>query len=209
MNKRIKTLLLGALTAIVLAARMAQGAEPPVQVHMETSAGPLIIELYADKAPLTVANFLRYVDGGHYDGASFYRTVTFANDNGKPWIEVIQGGLGDAPPPFGPIPHETTATTGLRHENGTISMGRTGVGTAASEFFICIGAQPGLDHGATRNADGQGFAAFGKVIAGMEVVRRIHQGDASGKADDEYVAGQILSTPVRIASVRRISDEDQ
>lgn len=208
MNKRIKSLFLGALSAIVLIGNPLQAAETPVRVHMETSAGSMIIELYADKAPLTVANFLRYVDGGHYDGATFYRAVTFANDNGKPWIEVIQGGLGDAPPPFGPIPHETTATTGLRHENGTISMGRTGVGTAASEFFICIGAQPGLDHGASRNADGQGFAAFGKVVAGMEAVRRIHQGDASGAADDEYVAGQILSNPVRIISVRRVSEEE-
>ncbi|NNE60098.1 MAG: peptidylprolyl isomerase, partial [Woeseia sp.] len=152
----------------------ANAADGPVQVHMQTTAGAIVVELYPDKAPQTVANFLRYVDGGHYNGASFYRTVTFENDNGKPWIEVVQGGLDTSSPPFAPIAHESTAKTGLRHENGTISMGRDGVGTASSEFFICVGPQPALNHGAMRNEDGQGFSAFGKVIAGMDTVRRIH-----------------------------------
>lgn len=181
-------------------------ADEVVQVRMDTSAGPILIELYPDRAPVTVANFLRYVDGGHYDGATFYRTVTFENDKGKPWIEVIQGGLGDTPAPFPPIAHESTADTGLTHEDGTISMARGDVGTAAGEFFICIGAQPGLDHGAMRNADGQGFAAFGRVIAGMDTVRRIHEGDASAPSDSAYTQGQILSEPVVIEKAARVAD---
>ncbi|MBT8084015.1 MAG: peptidylprolyl isomerase [Woeseia sp.] len=201
--KRILTVLLMSLS---LAA--ANAADGPVQVHMQTTAGAIVVELYPDKAPQTVANFLRYVDGGHYNGASFYRTVTFENDNGKPWIEVVQGGLDTSSPPFAPIAHESTAKTGLRHENGTISMGRDGVGTASSEFFICVGPQPALNHGAMRNEDGQGFSAFGKVIAGMDTVRRIHGSEADGEAESDYFAGQILSEPVSIISVRRVATDN-
>ncbi|MGB5245452.1 MAG: peptidylprolyl isomerase [Woeseia sp.] len=208
MKISMKQSFLTGVAALALLGSIVSAAEETLRVQMDTSAGPLLIELYPEKAPVTVANFLRYVDGGYYNGASFYRTVTFANDNGKPWIEVIQGGLNDAPAPFAPIAHESTAMTGLRHENGTISMGRDGVGTASSEFFICIGAQPALDHGAMRNKDGQGFAAFGKVISGMDTVRRINKSDAAGAADSAYVAGQILSEPVRISSARRVTDDD-
>ena len=190
---------------LLLAAGLTRGEDTgDVRVLMETSAGPIEIELYADRAPVTVANFLKYVDGGYYKDASFYRTVTFENDNGRPWIEVIQGGLGDAEPAFPPIAHESTATTGLTHEDGTLSMARGDVGTAAAEFFICIGAQPGLDHGAMRNPDGQGFAAFGRVTRGMDTVRRIHRADTSAASDSEYTVGQILSEPVTIRSVSRL-----
>lgn len=192
-----------ALIVLMASAVAAQADGERVRVLMQTTEGAIEIELFADKAPLTVANFLRYVDGGHYSDASFYRTVTFENDKGKPWIEVIQGGLGDATPAFPPIGHESTAVTGLSHEDGTISMARGDVGTAAAEFFICIGAQPGLDHGAMRNPDGQGFAAFGKVTRGMDTVRRIHQAEAGGASDSAYTEGQILSAPVRIVSVTR------
>jgi peptidyl-prolyl cis-trans isomerase A (cyclophilin A) len=197
-----------ALIVLMVSAAAAQADGERVRVLMQTTEGAIEIELFADKAPLTVANFLRYVDGGHYSDASFYRTVTFENDKGKPWIEVIQGGLGDATPAFPPIGHESTAVTGLSHEDGTISMARGDVGTAAAEFFICIGAQPGLDHGALRNPDGQGFAAFGKVTRGMDTVRRIHKAEAGGASDSAYTEGQILSEPVRIVSVSR-SGADQ
>lgn len=192
--------------AALLLCGTAAFADDTVQVHLDTSEGPILIELYPDRAPLTVANFLRYVDGGHYDGATFYRTVTFENDKGKPLIEVIQGGIGDAPPPFPPIAHESTAETGLTHADGTVSMARGDVGTAAGEFFICIGAQPGLDHGQLRNPDGQGFAAFGRVIRGMETVHRIHGGDASAPSESAYTAGQMLSAPVLIERARRVDD---
>ena len=175
-----------------------------VRVRMQTTAGSIDIELDAKRAPLTVANFLRHVDAGRYDGATFYRTVTRANDHGSPVIEVIQGGLGNAAAPWPPIAHESTAQTGLSHLDGTISMARGEAGTASSEFFICIGAQPGLDYGAPRNPDGQGFAAFGRAVSGMETVRRIHRQPAEGAADSAYVEGQMLTVPVRILEVRRV-----
>lgn len=175
----------------------------PVFVEMSTELGNIVLEIDSASAPLSAGNFLALVDGGHYDGATFYRSVTLANDRGTPKIEVIQGGLGDRPAPFGPIAHESTETTGLRHVDGAISMARGDVGTASSEFFICIGDQPGLDFGADRNPDRQGFAVFGRVVAGMDVVRRIQQQDATGASDSEYTKGQILSKPVLITRVRR------
>lgn len=208
--KTVCRFVLGVVATVVLYfAAVANAADAgTVRLLMQTSEGPIEIELYADRAPLTVANFLAYVDGGHYDGATFYRTVTFENDKGKPWIEVIQGGIGDAQPAFPPIAHESTAKTGLTHEDGTLSMARGDVGTAAAEFFICIGAQPGLDHGAMRNPDGQGFAAFGRVTRGMDTVRRIHLSDASAPSETPYTEGQLLSAPVKITSVVRLETSD-
>ena len=179
------------------------GAEETVGVIMETSAGTIEIELYSDKAPRTVSNFLRYVDGDHLNDGAFYRVVTFENDNGNPKIEVIQGGMGDTESPFEPIGHETTKDTGILHTDGVISMARGDVGTASSEFFICIGDQPGLDHGEVRNPDGQGFAAFGKVTKGMEIVNKIKNMPADSPSESAYTRGQILEKPVVIISVRR------
>ena len=176
------------------------------RVLLNTPQGTIELELYGDRAPLTVENFLRHVDGGHFDGGSFYRVVSPANDNGTPVISVIQGGRGDAPPPFPPIEHETTEQTGVRHVDGTISMARGGPGTATSEFFICIGDQPALDFGALRNPDGLGFAAFGRVVSGMDIVRAIHAAPADAATDDEYVRGQILEEPIVISSVRRSTE---
>jgi len=175
-----------------------------VRVLLETEYGDVVIEVYADKAPVTARNFLRYVDGGHYDGATFYRTVTYDNDNGNPKIEVIQGGIGDAEAPFAPIEHETTEQTGSRHTDGVVSMGRDEVGTAASEFFICIGDQPGLDFGESRNPDLQGFAAFGRVVSGMDAVHRIHALPSNAPADNAYVEGQMIESPAVIRSARRL-----
>ena len=192
-----------AMLALGLAGGSVASAQETVEVVMETEAGEIVIELYGDRAPQTVGNFLRYVDGGHYDGATFYRTVSYANDNGNPKIEVIQGGLRDVEAPFDPIDHEDTEETGVLHTDGTISMARGGVGTASSEFFIVIGDQPGLDKGQPRNADEQGFAAFGQVIDGMNVVRAIHGSPADAPSDNPYTAGQIIDDPVVIVSVRR------
>ena len=143
---------------------------------IKTSLGEMTIELYSKKAPLTVANFLKYVDAHLYDGTSFFRTVRLDNqpkDSIK--IEVVQGGHVNAQKAFAPIMLETTKQTGLHHLGGTLSMARSTPNSAASDFFICINDQPSLDYGGKRNNDGQGFAAFGKVIAGMEVVRKIQQ----------------------------------
>lgn len=174
------------------------------RVLINTSLGNIEIVVYSDQAPVTANNFLRLVDGGHFDGGSFYRTVSPRNDHGSPVISVIQGGVADAEGPFDAIEHESTELTGIRHRNGVVSMARAEVGTASTEIFICIGAQPALDFGGQRNPDGQGFAAFGEVVKGMDVVRAIHRQPADAPVDSEYVAGQILTEPVEIISIERI-----
>jgi len=175
------------------------GAQPP-RVRLETDLGPIVVEVYPDRAPVSAANFLRYVDERRFDGASFYRVVTPDNQPDNPVeIEVIQGGLGfadDHPQRLAPIPHETTDGTGLGHRDGTVSMARLEPGTASSEFFICVGDQPELDVGGRRNPDGQGFAAFGRVVEGMEVVRRIQRLPAEG---------QMLAEPVAIGRAVRMA----
>lgn len=150
--------------------------EPNHRVDIETSAGTIAVELACDKAPQTSANFLKYVAAGHYKNARFHRTVTMQNQpNNTVKIEVIQAGVGSsfADKDFPPIKLERTSETGLKHLDGTISMARDGADSATSDFFICIGDQPSLDFGGKRNPDGQGFAAFGKVISGMKIVRAI------------------------------------
>ncbi len=182
-----------------------------VQVLMQTGAGDITLELYPEAAPVTVANFLKYVDTHRYDNnASFYRTVRMDNQaQNNIRIEVIQGGLGmeDSDLSFAPIAHESSTDSGILHTNGVISMARLDPGSAASEFFICINAQPDLDFGGRRNPDGQGFAAFGKVIAGMDVVKLIQamNTDTPEKQVLEYTSGQILTEPVLIRKVKRIT----
>ncbi len=176
-------------------------------VRMTTDLGVVDIEINTEAAPISANNFLRLVDGGHMDGTSFYRVVSPENDNGSPPISVIQGGNGSGDSPFEPIAHETTEDTGLLHLNGAISMARGDVGTASTEFFICIGAQPALDFAAQRNPDGQGFAVFGYVVDGMDVVQAIHQQPSDAPTESAYVKGQMLEEPVKIISIRRaVSD---
>jgi peptidyl-prolyl cis-trans isomerase A (cyclophilin A) len=158
----------------------------------------MIIEIYEESAPVTAGNFLCYVDENRFDGAHFYRVVRMDNQpNNEIKIEVIQGGLYEDEhlQALPPIKHETTTETGILHKDGVISMARAEPGTASSEFFICIGNQPELDFGGMRNPDGQGFAAFGKVIEGMDVVRKIQN------LEDE---GQMLKEKVDIKSVKRL-----
>lgn len=144
--------------------------------NIKTSLGEITVELYPKKAPITVANFLKYVDAHLYDNTSFFRSVTLNNqpkDSVK--IEVIQGGEVNSTKIFAAIPLERTTKTGVLHKNGTISMARDKPDSATCSFFICINDQPSLDFGGKRNKDGQGFAAFGKVIKGMDVVKKIQQ----------------------------------
>jgi peptidyl-prolyl cis-trans isomerase A (cyclophilin A) len=194
---------MGLLVLVTLLFACSSEAPQGVRVTMATSLGEIELELYPEKAPVTVENFLRLVDGGHLDGGTFYRVVSPENDNGSPVISVIQGGIGDAESPFPPIAHETTAATGMPHLDGSISMARAEVGTATTEIFICIGDQPALDFGGTRNADEQGFAVFGQVVSGMDVVRAIHESPADAPTDDAYVQGQILEEPVVISEISR------
>ncbi len=194
------TLILCALFMATVAA----ADDDAVRIVMLTSQGDIEIDLYVAKAPVTAGNFLQLVDDGHMDGGSFYRAVSYDNDNGNPKIEVIQGGRGDAlEGEIEAIDHETTEQTGILHTDGVISMARDGVGTATSEFFIVIGDQPGLDYGEVRNPDEQGFAAFGMVVSGMDVVRAIRNLPADGSTDSNYTKGQMLTEPVVISTVRR------
>lgn len=177
---------------------------------METEAGTIEFALDGDRAPATVANFLRYVDAGRYDGGRFHRTVRTAPDN-QPQsavkIDVIQGGVNPAfkEQDHPPVPLERTSSTGLRHMDGTLSMARMEPDSATSDFFVCIGDQPELDFGGKRNLDGQGFAAFGRVTAGMDVVRKIHRSPASASTTTATVAAgnQRLDPAIRILRVRR------
>jgi peptidyl-prolyl cis-trans isomerase A (cyclophilin A) len=171
-------------------------AEDPT-VRIATAAGDMVVVVDATHAPLTAANFMRYVDQHFYDGGAFHRTVTPDNQpTSSVKIEVIQAGIAAQRQgqEFAAIALERTAVTGLRHRAGTISMARDAADTASSDFFICVTDQPSLDFGGQRNPDGQGFAAFGRVVAGLDVVRRIQQ----SKAD-----GQRLTPPVTIISIRR------
>lgn len=149
-----------------------------------TEIGTIEVEIYTDKAPVTADNFLRYVKERRFKGATFYRSVKMNNQpDSKVKIEVVQGGLfeDEHPAMLPPIIHESTDLSGLLHTNGVISMARYGPGTATSEFFICIGDQPSLDQGGGRNPDGVGFATFGKVVDGMEVVEQIHHMPTDGQ----------------------------
>lgn len=189
---RMRLFLAGLLA---LAAFAAAASKNPV-VLIKTEKGDITVEIDLARAPVTAANFLRYVDGRLYDGSVFHRTVTLDNQpNNAVRIEVIQGGQLSEDKGFPPIAHETTATTGLKHLDGTISMARGTPGSAASSFFFCIGPQPELDFGGKRNPDGRGFAAFGRVVKGMDVVKAIHVLPAEG---------QSLKPSVKIMSVRRI-----
>lgn len=183
-------------------------ADERLSVLMHTDVGEIEIELYPDSAPNTVANFLRYVDGGHYKNSSFYRVVRLDNQTqNKVKIEVIQGGRGEAEALFKPIAHETTRETGITHRDGVISMARAEPGSATSEFFICINDQPELDYAGTRNPDGQGFAAFGRVVSGMDLVRKIQAGQTDTPSSDEleYTSGQMLHKAVAIQWIKRVA----
>jgi peptidyl-prolyl cis-trans isomerase A (cyclophilin A) len=168
-----------------------------VTVVMKTELGEIELALDTIRAPITAKNFLRYADAGFYDGGRFFRTVTPGNQpNNKVKIDVIQCEIDTARQheEFPPIPMESTEKTGILHKDGTLSMARDGPNTATSSFSICVHDQPELNFGGKRNPDGYGFAAFGHVRAGMDVVRKIHASNADG---------QRLTPPVRILSVKR------
>ncbi len=158
--------------------------------------GDIKVEIYEEKTPITSGNFLRYVDEGLYDGTTFFRTVTKDNQPDSPVkIEVIQGGQVPKDKEYGSIRLERTSLTGLKHLDGVISMGRFKPNSAKSSFYFCIGDQPELDYQGKRNPDRQGFAAFGNVIKGMDVVRAIQV---------EPYEGQRLAPPIEITSINRV-----
>jgi peptidyl-prolyl cis-trans isomerase A (cyclophilin A) len=183
---------------------MSSQASGPVPVVIETSLGAIEVEIDTNAAPITAANFLSHVDNGLYDGGIFHRTVTVENQSAvtaptldpSVVIEVIQGGIHPEklPADLQPIPLERTSDTGLLHTDGAISMGRGSTDSAVEQFFICIGDQPALDFGGMRNPDGQGFAAFGYVTKGMDVVRAIQVSPHEG---------QKLTPPIAIRKISR------
>ena len=190
--------LLVLATLVLYFTAYAQDKSLPVSIRIGTEAGTIIAELYPDKAPATVANFLRYVDAGSFNGGCFMRTVRPDNEQNPVKIQVIQAVVHPWKEnnSFPPIALERTSVTGIRHTDGVVSMARSEPNSATSSFFICIGDQPELDFGGKRNPDGQGFAAFGRVTQGMDVVRRIQMSPAEGQA---------LVPLVRIISIVRDS----
>lgn len=166
------------LLFILVACKPPLSGNPEIEIH--TRFGEIVIELYPVQAPATVAAFLARIDSGYYKNSSFYRVLTDQNQpSNAPKAELIQGGLWETNYRLAKeatcIPHENTRQTGLSHTNGVISMARQEPGSAGTEFFLVIGDQPGLDYGGNNNSDGQGYAAFGKVIKGMNVVYKIQR----------------------------------
>lgn len=208
MNRRALVLGIVGLAGAAFAAPAVRGQSgSPVRVRVQTDLGDIVIEVDAARAPGTAANFLRYVDAGHFDGGAFHRTVTMDNQPESPVkIEVIQAGVSQARAKdgFPAIPLERTSVTGITHKDGVVSMARGGPDSATSGWFICINDQPSLDFGGARNPDGQGFAAFGRVVSGMDVVRRIQRAPSSSNRTSNAEA-QRLTPPIRIVRVARIT----
>ena len=193
---RAVSLLFCAAGPLALVLEPLPAAETPsaARVRLETTVGVIEFELDLARAPATSANFLRYIEARKYDSGAFHRTVTPGNQPmNSVKIEVGQGGPRGQDCP--PIALERTSKTGILHKDGVLSMARAGADTATGDFFICIGDQPELDFGGKRNPDGQGFAAFGRVTAGMDVVRKIQRSAADG---------QKLTPPIAIMRARRL-----
>ena len=170
-----------------------------IRVSLQTSEGPIILELEKERAPVTTANFLRYVDQKRLDGTSFYRATKVAEGYG-----LIQGGVRNDPKRvLPPIAHEPTSKTGLSHVDGAISMARAAPGSATADFFITIGAMPSMDADPAQPGDNLGFATFGRVVEGMDVVRRILDAPTSPSEGEGVMKGQMIVTPIRILAATR------
>jgi peptidyl-prolyl cis-trans isomerase A (cyclophilin A) len=170
-------------------------------VRLETAAGPIVIALEVERAPITSANFLKYVDQKKFDGATFYRALTFA---GRPDLGLVQGGAKSDPKRLlPPIAHEPTTKTGLSHTEGAVSMARGAVGSAQGDFFIILGNLNSLDANPAAQGDNQGFAVFGRVIEGMDVVKTILAAPVSATEGVGAMKGQMIAQPIPIKSARR------
>ncbi|MDR3506961.1 MAG: peptidylprolyl isomerase [Caulobacteraceae bacterium] len=170
------------------------------RVLIRTNHGSILVELEAQKAPITAANFLRYVDAHAYDGGSFYRAAR----DGTPGGGTIVGAPNPNTHPFPPIHHESTTKTGLRHVAGAISIGRFDPGTATSNFFICASDEPYLDAHPGEPGDNLGYAVFGQTLEGLDVVRKILTLPANGKTQYAEQRGEWLKPPAPILGMRRV-----
>lgn len=189
------------LLILAMLAGPVYGERPATMVLIRTGLGDIQVEIYEEEAPVTAANFLSHVENGNYTNAVFYRVVRMDNQpQSTVKIEVIQGGLfhDEVLDTITPIRHESTRESGILHTDGVISMARMGPGTASTEFFICIGDQPSLDFDGARNPDGQGFATFGKVVEGMDVVRAIQALPDEG----QYLKEQVVIQDISVISRR-------
>jgi peptidyl-prolyl cis-trans isomerase A (cyclophilin A) len=209
MEQRIRSVLAVAILLFAaaaarapMAARRAQTSSEPAIVRLETTLGIIVIAVDAARAPITSANFLKYVDGGFYTQGRVHRTTRADNYTvnlpNRPLLECIQAGINPAKKPaaFPPIPLERTSATGLQHVVGTVSMARgAAADTATSDFFILLNNQPSLDFGGKRFDDGQGAAAFGQVVSGLDVVQKIQR---------QPTAGQNLAPPITIIGATRM-----
>ncbi len=198
-----RELMLGGLAALATATsvRAQDPASKLVRVRMTTGLGAIVLDLEAEKAPLTTANFLRYVDQKKLDKNSFYRAMPNGKGVNGETTGLVQG--GDSRRALPPVKHEPTSLTGLSHTDGTISMARGAPGTARTDFFICIGGMTFLDAGRTGTSDGLGFAAFGHVVEGMDVVNAILTAPVSATEGNGAMRGQMLSPRVPILTTRR------
>jgi peptidyl-prolyl cis-trans isomerase A (cyclophilin A) len=197
-SKIARRALLGALAMFTASPALAAGKP---RVAIETDKGTIVIELEDQKAPITAKNFLYYVDKHRFDGGQFFRAN---RAKGAPGAGSIQG----QPKPYSrrapPIAHESTLKTGLKHKAGAISMGRDAPGSATADFFICASAQPYLDAKPGKSDAAQGYAVFGYVVQGMDVVKKILAGRTDGQTNVPSMKGQILNPPVKILSMKRI-----
>jgi peptidyl-prolyl cis-trans isomerase A (cyclophilin A) len=198
--------MIRAFTAIVVLVSAASQTPMPQQnaiVVFDTEKGTIEMEVDSVHAPATAANFLRYVDAGFYDGGSVNRSVRLDNTvRHDVEIQVIQFQIDPARrrEQFPPIPIERTSVTGLRHVDGALSMARSGPDTATASFSIVIGDQPEMNYGGRRNADGQGFAVFGRVTRGMDVVKAIQ---ASPTGSEGPYGTESLTPPIKILKAYR------
>jgi len=194
------------LSAVVTTTALVSTQSKAVRLRVQTELGDIVIEVDPVKAPLTTANFLKYVDAGHYDGGIFHRTVRMDNQpESTVKIEVIQAGVNPdrAKEGFAAIPLERTSVTGILHKDGVVSMARGAPDSATSGWFVCINDQPSLDFGGNRNPDGQGFAAFGRVITGMDVVRKIQAAPSSTNRTTNTEAQRLIPA-IKILKVARV-----
>lgn len=205
-----RSLLAAAL--LLPAAALAQSAPAPApvpsvtpkpatqKVAIDTSMGRIVLELETERAPITARNFLRYADQKRLDGTYFYRTVKVADKFG-----FVQFGVDNQPKRIlPPIKHEPTTQTGVKHLNGAISVARLAPGTARGEFTISVGDQPSLDADPSKPGDNLGYAAFGRVVEGMDVVWKILDAPTSPTAGEGVMKGQMLEPKIRVLKVTRL-----
>lgn len=190
--------VLGALAAFAASPVLAAGKP---RVAIVTDKGTIIVELEDKKAPITATNFLYYVDKHRFDAGQFFRAN---RAKGAPGAGSIQGQPKLSSRRAPPIAHESTLKTGLKHKAGAISMGRDAPGSATADFFICASAQPYLDAKPGKSDAAQGYAVFGYVVQGMDVVKKILAGRTDGVTNVPSMKGQILNPPVKILSMKRV-----